>query len=113
MDGSYANNTSNADSPNGRAAKVGKLLPKSLATRRWRKQPSKESFVSSASSEDAPRGRSPHGREQLLVGGDSASATSMSQPATDVVEEYEEDEERVGRKPGAARPGADESDSDL
>ncbi|KAI5865092.1 hypothetical protein GGS23DRAFT_408221 [Durotheca rogersii] len=38
-------------------AKVGKLLPKKLAGK-WKKQPSKESFGSTASSEDFPRGRS-------------------------------------------------------
>lgn len=37
---------------------VGKFLPKSLAAKaRWKKQPSKESFGSTASSEEDPRGR--------------------------------------------------------
>ncbi|KAI8960720.1 hypothetical protein F5Y11DRAFT_254871 [Daldinia sp. FL1419] len=44
-----------ADSPN---SKVGKLLPKKLAGKRWKKQPSKESFGSTASSEEYTRGRS-------------------------------------------------------
>lgn len=86
MDGSHS---STASSPSGRAAKVGKLLPKSLATRRpWNKQPSKESFVSSASSEDVPRGRSPHGRDQPPYGDGMSSSTrssSNSRPATDAL----------------------------
>jgi hypothetical protein len=42
-------------------SKVGKLLPKGLTTkRRWRKQPSKESFLSTASSDDNTRALSPH-----------------------------------------------------
>lgn len=45
------------------SSKVGKLLPKKLtAKRRWKKQPSKESLGSTASSEDQTRGRSPHSR---------------------------------------------------
>ncbi|KAI1079532.1 hypothetical protein F5B20DRAFT_571020 [Whalleya microplaca] len=49
-------------------SKVGKLLPKKLSAKRWKKQPSKESFVSTASSEDYPRGRSPSRRESLQDG---------------------------------------------
>ncbi|KAH6659228.1 hypothetical protein BKA67DRAFT_529398 [Truncatella angustata] len=53
------------DEGGGRGGKVSKLLPKGLTAKRWRKQPSKESFSSTASSEDAPRGRSPHSRTAL------------------------------------------------
>ncbi|KAI1470960.1 uncharacterized protein F4812DRAFT_419633 [Daldinia caldariorum] len=46
-----------ANSPS--PGKVGKLLPKKLATKKWKKQPSKESFGSTASSEGyLSRGRS-------------------------------------------------------
>jgi hypothetical protein len=78
----------------GPSAKVAKLLPKGLAaTRRWRKQPSKESFGSGTSSDDGPRGRSPHSREALYVDGASDSMASARAQFDDPLEEDQEEED--------------------
>ncbi|KAI2466160.1 hypothetical protein F4781DRAFT_445456 [Annulohypoxylon bovei var. microspora] len=63
------------------SSKVGKLLPKKFAAKRWKKQPSRESFRSTASSEDMPRGRSPdsHGRDRS--NGGSFSTTQSNEMA--------------------------------
>ncbi|KAK6077490.1 GRAM domain-containing protein [Seiridium cupressi] len=83
------------DDSSGRSAKVTKLLPKGLTAKgRWRKQPSKESFASTASSEDTPRGRSPHSREALHGDGLSERfSTSQSQSQSDHLLERDEQED--------------------
>ncbi|ORY65209.1 uncharacterized protein BCR38DRAFT_432134 [Pseudomassariella vexata] len=64
---------------------VGKLLSRSkdAAKRRWKKQPSKESFGSTASSEEhPPRGRSPHSREHPPHDvGEGLASVSPSKPS--------------------------------
>ena len=55
--GNIGNINGGSTNTNGNTKKVGKFLPKNLAAKtRWRK-PSKESFGSTASSEEDPRGR--------------------------------------------------------
>lgn len=68
-------------------SKVGKLLPKKLTAKRWKKQPSKESFGSTASSEEHPRGRSPNSREPLNNGSGSLSLSTTSTQSNDMAEE--------------------------
>ncbi|KAI0011623.1 hypothetical protein F4779DRAFT_572622 [Xylariaceae sp. FL0662B] len=63
--------SSNHSSPS--TSKVGKLFPKKLATKRWKKQPSKESLASLASSDEYSRGRSPSRREPLHNGSPAIS----------------------------------------
>ncbi|KAI1657561.1 hypothetical protein F4813DRAFT_360453 [Daldinia decipiens] len=77
-----------ADSSN--PSKVGKLLPKKLATKRWKKQPSKESFGSTASSEDYSRGRS---TSSLGLKNGSFSTTQVNEMADDDEDGREEPEE--------------------
>ncbi|KAI0893848.1 hypothetical protein F4806DRAFT_474624 [Annulohypoxylon nitens] len=71
MDVANSNSSSNQ-------SKVGKFK---LAAKRWKKQPSKESFGSAASSEDMPRGRSPdsRGRDRDRFHGGSFSTTQSNQ----------------------------------
>ncbi|KAI4603245.1 hypothetical protein KJ359_006038 [Pestalotiopsis sp. 9143b] len=97
------------DDHSGRGAKVAKLLPKGLAaTRRWRKQPSKESFGSTASGEDGPRGRSPHSRG-ALYSDSSPLDTSAAQPAADHFpgDGYGDEED------GDVTPAGDDWDHDV
>ncbi|KAL7628077.1 hypothetical protein AAE478_002274 [Parahypoxylon ruwenzoriense] len=75
----------------GSTTKVGKLLPMKLAAKRWKKQPSKESFGSTASSEDYPRGRSLNGRD--LLNNESFSTTQSGEMAVEEDDGKEELEE--------------------
>ncbi|KAI1105170.1 hypothetical protein F4804DRAFT_304926 [Jackrogersella minutella] len=84
------------DVANSNSSKVGKLLPKKLAGKRWKKQPSKESFGSTASSEDYPRGRSSNNSRDRLHGG--SFSTTQSNEMTEEDREY-----------GKEEPDADES----
>ncbi|KAI1651455.1 uncharacterized protein F4817DRAFT_131772 [Daldinia loculata] len=77
-----------ADSSN--PSKVGKLLPMKLATKRWKKQPSKESLGSTASSEDYSRGRS---TSSLGLKNGSFSTTQVNKMAKDDEDGREEPEE--------------------
>lgn len=100
-------------------SKVGKLLPKKLTAKRWKKQPSKESFGSTASSEEHPRGRSPNSREPLNNGSGSLSLSTTSTQSNDMAEEdddgkdpdpeespegYYSDHEESRLNPSSARP---------
>ncbi|KAF7521257.1 hypothetical protein G7054_g12500 [Neopestalotiopsis clavispora] len=94
---------------NGRSAKVTKLLPKGLAaTRRWRKQPSKESFGSAASGEDGPRGRSPHSRGALYADNSSSEHTQAQSQSGHYPEGYGDEDED-----GDVTPVIDDWDPDL
>ncbi|KAI1376939.1 hypothetical protein F4677DRAFT_416817 [Hypoxylon crocopeplum] len=64
-------------------SKVGKLIPKKLAAKRWKKQPSKESFGSTASSEEYPRGRSPNSRDRLNNGSFSTTQSNETMAEDD------------------------------
>ncbi|KAI1774920.1 hypothetical protein F4818DRAFT_55652 [Hypoxylon cercidicola] len=75
------------------SSKVGKLIPKKLAAKRWKKQPSKESFGSTASSEEYPRGRSPNSREPLNNGSGSLSLSTTTTTTTTQSNEMEEGKE--------------------
>ncbi|KAK6958006.1 hypothetical protein Daesc_000799 [Daldinia eschscholtzii] len=78
-----------ANSPS--PGKVGKLIPKKLATKRWKKQPSKESFGSTASSEDyLSRGRS---ASNLGLNNGAFSATQSNEMIEDEEDRREEPEE--------------------
>ncbi|KAI1807591.1 hypothetical protein F4811DRAFT_505201 [Daldinia bambusicola] len=80
-----------ANSPS--PGKVGKLIPKKLATKRWKKQPSKESFGSTASSEDyLSRGRSASNLG-LRSGSFSTTQSNEMVEAGDDEERREEPEE--------------------
>ncbi|KAI0110121.1 hypothetical protein F4814DRAFT_425871 [Daldinia grandis] len=89
-----------ADSPN--SSKVGKLIPKKLATKRWKKQPSKESFGSTASSEDYSRGRS---TSSLGLKDGSFSTTQFNETTEDDEGGREDPEE----SPEAYYPGPDDA----
>ncbi|KAI1881325.1 hypothetical protein JX265_000151 [Neoarthrinium moseri] len=97
------------DDNGGSGGKVAKLLPNFAARRRWRKQ-SRESFASTTSSEDVPRGRSPHGREPSLGDDPSERPASQSHPTEAVIEEND----RVGEdeEDDNISPLADEWDND-
>ncbi|KAI1767752.1 hypothetical protein GGR53DRAFT_480525 [Hypoxylon sp. FL1150] len=99
-------------------SKVGKLLPKKLTAKRWKKQSSKESFGSTASSEEYPRGRSPNSRE-LLNGSGSLSLSTSTTQSNEMAEEdddgkdldpeespeaYYSDHEDSRSNPSSARP---------
>lgn len=79
-------------------SKVGKLIPKKLAAKRWKKQPSKESFGSTASSEEYPRGRSPNSREPPNNGSGSVSLSTTTS-TTQSIEMADEDEGRKDLDP--------------
>ncbi|KAI1635154.1 hypothetical protein F4809DRAFT_465762 [Biscogniauxia mediterranea] len=83
--------TPNSNSSNNSNKKVtSKFIPKKLtAPRRWRKQPSKESFGSTASSEEHARGRSPHTRDDPLRSG--SISTTQSNDGADQ-DRYESDD---------------------
>ncbi|KAI0379810.1 hypothetical protein F5Y04DRAFT_259194 [Hypomontagnella monticulosa] len=81
-------------SSNSNSSKVGKLLPKKLAAKRWKKQPSKESFGSTASSEDYPRGRDPSSREYSNAASFSTNQSNeMAHGDEDGRDEHEESTE--------------------
>ncbi|KAI0160908.1 hypothetical protein GGR52DRAFT_582461 [Hypoxylon sp. FL1284] len=71
-----------ASSP-GTSSKVGKLK---LAAKRWKKQPSKESFTSNASSEEYPRGRSPNSRELSNNGSGSVTLSAATTQSNELAE---------------------------
>ncbi|OTB05497.1 hypothetical protein M426DRAFT_319761 [Hypoxylon sp. CI-4A] len=81
----------NANSNN--PSKVGKFLPKKLGAGRWKKQPSKESFGSAASSEDYSRGRSPSSRDRLHGGSFSTTQSNEMAQEEEDAKEPEEPEE--------------------
>ncbi|OTA75596.1 hypothetical protein M434DRAFT_402630 [Hypoxylon sp. CO27-5] len=103
MDVANSNNSTNSSN----SSKVGKLLPKKLAAKRWKKQPSKESFGSTASSEDFPRGRDPNSRE--LISSGSFSTTQSNEMAVDDEDGREELRDEPGQEP---RHGPDAYESD-
>lgn len=100
------------DESSSNRGKVAKLLPKGLAAKgRWRKQPSKESFEPAGSSEDVPRGRSPHSRETLYShGGSDHPWSSQSQAPSQSTGMVEEDE---GGDDETVSPLIDDSDPDM
>ncbi|KAI1499314.1 hypothetical protein F5X99DRAFT_390535 [Biscogniauxia marginata] len=69
---------SSSSNHSGNGKKVASMfMPKKLAApRRWRKQPSKESFRSTTSSEEHARGRSPHSRDPLRNGSISTTQSN-------------------------------------
>ncbi|KAI0484656.1 hypothetical protein GGR56DRAFT_680294 [Xylariaceae sp. FL0804] len=75
------------------SSKLGsRFIPKKLAAKRWKKQPSFESFGSAASDEQ-PRGRSHVSRDSLFRDG-SASTTQSSETASGQREDDEDDSDR-------------------
>ncbi|KAI1339146.1 hypothetical protein F5Y15DRAFT_384935 [Xylariaceae sp. FL0016] len=76
--------TSNASGGSGGKKVVDKFM---AARRRWKKQPSSESFASTVSNEEYPRGRSPNTREPLRH--DSVSTTQSSELASDAAHDDE------------------------
>ncbi|KAI0132583.1 hypothetical protein BJ170DRAFT_700427 [Xylariales sp. AK1849] len=95
------------DGNSSHAGRVGKLLKEGLTSKRpWKKQSSKESFGSTASSEDVPRGRSPHSRDPFYDDDKSEStlSTQLSHSTEKAEEEAEEDDN--------VSPLADEYDSE-
>ncbi|KAI2611964.1 hypothetical protein GGR54DRAFT_337009 [Hypoxylon sp. NC1633] len=78
-----------SSSPSSSSIKVGKLLPKKLAAKLAKKHPSKESFASTISSEEYPRGRSPNGREPLR--NDSISTTQSNDMTEEDADEGKEE----------------------
>lgn len=99
------------DDNSGRGGKVAKLLPKGLTAKgRWRKQPSKESFESTSSREDVPRGRSPRSREVHYGDGHSDRPwTSQSPSPMSMLEEQQADDDDDDN----VSPGLDELDDDT
>ncbi|KAI5917138.1 hypothetical protein F4810DRAFT_81367 [Camillea tinctor] len=93
MDSAHpSSNGGNNNNNNNNKKVTSKFIPKALAgPRRWRKQPSKESFGSTASSEEQVRGRSPHTRDDPLRNG-SISTTQSNDRADE--DRYDESEER-------------------
>lgn len=82
---------------NNNGGRVAKLLSKSLPARRWKKQQSRESLGSTASSEETSRGRSPNSREPFDEDDPERDrSTSMSQ--SQFSETIEEEEEKRGRQ---------------
>jgi hypothetical protein len=89
---------------NNSQGRVGKLFSK---TRRWKKQSSRESFGSTTSSEDAPRGRSPHSREPFYYEDTERTERTRSTSISKSIEIMEEEAE------DARSPSIDEYEVEL
>ncbi|KAI0017536.1 hypothetical protein F4780DRAFT_591154 [Xylariomycetidae sp. FL0641] len=68
-----------------------KLIPKKFTPQRWKKQPSLESFGSTASSEGPPRGR-----ETLRTGSVSTTTTTLSAQSHDTAAYADHDDDGDG-----------------